>query len=276
VVTGLIALAATAAGCGFDNADIAAETPPLQLGTGTTPVDSTEYLFDPAGIDLVVGFKRPMDGQEVTTLQLVPTPERMGEVLNPATNPRQILLQDVVLDTVYPAYHLVLDGATMIAPEILTWFSGKKSAFDGAIQGHVFIPRGDTRANGAMVYALVPPGLEHKFPLHGGEETILGMPIVGATRAIAIQTEEGAWFRLGDLLLFNRYVVLAILDINGDGRYELEEDWWGYYRDEVDALLEVASGVAFGSTLDPPLPELRTNVDFWILRPGSLDPGLTP
>ena len=65
-------------------------------------------------------------------------------------------------------------------------------------------------------------------------------------------------------------------DINGDGRYELEEDWWGYYRDEVDALLEVSSGVAFGSTLDPPLPELRTNVDFWILRPGSLDPGLTP
>ena len=52
----LLLVAAILAGCGIDKADIEAETPPLQIGNGTTPADSTEFLFDPDGINLVVGF----------------------------------------------------------------------------------------------------------------------------------------------------------------------------------------------------------------------------
>jgi hypothetical protein len=270
----LIAFALACTGCGFNQADIPVETPPLQVGPGTTPADSTEFLFDPNGLDLVVGFQRPVEGPEVTTLKLVPTPEVMGPILNPAPNPRQIVLQKVVLDTIFPSYRLIIDGPTMNEPEVVSYYSRNKSVFHGAIQGRVFMSRASTgnRAIGAVVYALVPPGLEGDFDLHGGEDTILGQPIVGATKALSIPTEEGAWFRLGGLLLYRRYLVLAILDTNNDGEYELDADWWGYYRDGVDAAVEVISGVALGSTLEPPLPELKTDTDFWILPPGSLSP----
>jgi len=259
------------AGCGFDKADIPAETPPLQLGRGTTPADSTEYLFDPDGLNRVVMFKRAMEGREVTHLQLIPTPAVMGPILNPASNPRQVLLQSVVLDTIYPAYRLVMDGPTMTEPEILSYYSRNHSAFEGAMQGNVMISRGDGRPHGVLVYALVPPGLEDDFPLHGGEATILGRPIVGATKALVLSSSEGAWFRLG-VGLFHRYLVLAIVDTDGDGEYDPTADWWGYYRDEADGPLEVLSGVPFGSALEPPLPEMRTDVDFWMMPPGSLDP----
>lgn len=272
ILIALFVLAAIAAGCGFDKADIEAETPPLQIGSGTTPADSTEYLFDTEGLDLVVMFKRPMEGREVTHLQLVPTPAVMGAIDNPAANPRQIVLHSVVLDTIYPAYRLILDGPTMNEPEILSYYSRQHSAFEGAMQGSVMMSRGDGRAAGALVYALVPPGLEGDFALHGGEATFLGRPIVGATHTLSVYSVEGAWFRLAGLQLYRRYLVAAILDTNGDGEYDPSEDWWGYYRDEVDAALEVISGVAFGSALDPPLPEMRTDVDFWMVAPGALDP----
>lgn len=271
----LLAFVAIITGCGIDKADIAAETPPLQVGNGTTPVDSTEFLFDPDGINLVVGFKRPMDGVEVTHLELVPRPAVMGEVLNPASNPRQIVLQNVVLDTVFSAYRLVLDGPTMSEPRILSYYSQNQSAFEGAIQGRIKIARGDGRARNALVYALVPPGIEGDFPLHGGEDTLLGLPVVGVTNTLVLQTEEGAWYRLSGLQLYHRYLVFAIIDTNEDGIYDPLEDWWGYYRNEIDAALDVPSGVAFGSSLEPPLPELRTDIDFWLVRPGELGP-LTP
>jgi hypothetical protein len=271
-VFALLALAVALAGCGIDKADIKAETPPLQIGTGTSPADSTEFLFDPDGLNLVVGFKRPMEGVEVTHLQLVPKPAVMGQVLNPGSNLRQIILENVVLDTIFPAYRLVIDGPTMIEPQIVSYYSRNQSAFEGSIQGRLKIARGDGRARNALVYALVPPGVEGDFPLHGGEDTLLGRPVVGATNTLVLQTEEGAWYRLSGLQLYRRYLVFAIIDTNEDGLYEPLEDWWGYYRNEIDAAVDVASGIALGSTLDPPLPELRTDINFWLVPPGKLGP----
>ena len=260
-------------GCGFDDKETLVETPPLRVTPqGTVPADSTEYLFDTDGINLVVGFKRPMDGMEVTHLQLVPKPAVVGEIFNPASNPRQILLESVVLDTTFQAYRLVIDGPTMNEPGILSYYSRNQSAFEGAIQGRLKIARGDGRARNALVYALVPPGVEGDFPLHGGEDTILGRPAVGVTNSLVIQTEEGAWYRLSGLQLFRSYIVFAIIDTNEDGTYDLLEDWWGYYRNEINVAVDVNSGIAFGSTLDPPLPELRTDVDFWLVPPGQLGP----
>ena len=71
----------------------------------------------------------------------------------------------------FSAYRLVLDGPTMTEPRILSYYSRNQSAFEGGIQGHLRIALGDGRARNALVYALVPPGVEGDFPLHGGEET---------------------------------------------------------------------------------------------------------
>lgn len=273
----LLLIALIAAGCGFDESGVAIETPPLRLRPpGTVPADSTELLYDTDGLSLVVMFNREFGPGEVSYLQIIPHPAVMGATLNPSDVGRQLRLESVVLDTVYPAYRLVLDGPSMPQPEILSYYSGPQSVTDGGIQGHVFIARGGTKPGDALVYALVPPGLEDDFPLTGAEETLLGRPILGVTKTLLVQTEEGGWYRLGGLQNYRRYLVLAILDTTGDGTYNLEEDWWGYWRDEVDAPLEVIAGVPFGGAVEPPLPEIRTDIDFWLQEPGALNPSLDP
>ena len=269
----IVLLLAFAQGCGIDKADIGTVTPPLIMRLeGTAPRDSTENLFDSGGLPLVVNFNREFVSGEVTHLQLVPHPLGVGAILNPGSNARQIVLEDVILDPVYSAYRMVLDGPAMPAPVILSYYSAEYSALDGGMQGHVMISRGRTKPENVLVYALVPAGNEGDFPLTGAEETLAGRPILGVTSTILVQTQEGGWFSLAGLENWRRYVVLAILDTSGDGAYDLDTDWWGYYRDEVDVPLKVRAGVPFGALATPPLPELRKDVDFWLLAPGSLDP----
>ena len=72
----------------------------------------------------------------------------------------------------------------MPRPEILSYYSGERNfRDDAAIGGHVLISRGPTKPENALVYALVPAGLEDEFPLTGSEETLLGRPVLPATRA---------------------------------------------------------------------------------------------
>jgi hypothetical protein len=260
-------------GCGFDDKETLVETPPLRVTPqGTVPADSTEYLFDADGLDLVATFNREVATDDVPHLQLVPRPAAVGAILNPAPNPRQIVLESVVLDPIYTTYRLVLDGPAMPGPDIVTYYSAQRTAFEGSMQGNVRISRGNTEPEDVLVYALVPPGLEEDFPLTGSEETILGRPVLGVTRSVLVLGEEGGWYRLAGLDSGRRYLVLAILDTTGDGIYDLAEDWWGYWRDEVDAALEVVAGVPFGGQLEPPQPEMRTDIEFWLLEPGALNP----
>jgi len=178
----------------------------------------------------------------------------------------------VVLDPVYSAYRLVLDGPSMPTPIVLSYYSSEHSPKEGGMHGHLMISRGRTKPEHVLVYALVPAGREDDFALTGAEETMLGRPILGVTRTILVPTQEGGWFRLAGLENGRRYLVFAILDTSGDGVYDLDTDWWGYYRDEVDTALEVVAGVVLGGLFTPPLPELRADIDIWLVSPGSLDP----
>jgi hypothetical protein len=260
-------------GCGFDNADIGTDPPPLIVRTqGTAPRDSTENLFDPEGLSIVVNFNRPIAAGEVIHVELVPRPADMPTVQNPGSNAREIVLGNVILDPAFSAYRLILDGPSMPAPKVLSYYSDVHSATEGAMHGHVRISRGRTQPDNVLVYALVPAGRESEFNLTGSEDTILGRPVLGVTSTIIVSTEEGGWFRLAGLANWRSYVVLAILDTDGDGAYDLDTDWWGYYRDELDIPREVVAGVSLGGLFTPPLPELRNDVDFWLLAPGSLDP----
>lgn len=265
----LLALAA----CGIDKADIGMDTPPLlQREEGTSPADSTANLYDADGLDLVVNFNRAFEAGEITLAQIVPRPAELGPIDNPSTNPKQVVFHRAVLETAFPAYHLVFDGPSMPAPVLLTYFSGTPSAFDGGIQGHVFISRGITSPGDALVYALVPIGREAEFELSGNEETLFGRPVLGVTKTLLIPTEEGGWFALGGLEVYRRYLVLAMLDTSRDGVYDREVDWWGFYAEPGGVPIEVMAGVTLGGFLEPPLPEKPTNIDFWMFAPGTLDP----
>jgi hypothetical protein len=260
-------------GCGFDNADIGTDPPPLIFRTeGTVPQDSTENYFDPEGLNIVVRFNREIGAGEVNHVELVPRPLGMPMIQNPGSNAREIVIESVILDPAYSAYRLILDGPSMPAPKVLSYYSASQNVKEGAMHGHVKISRGRTTPENVLVYALVPAGRESEFALTGSEDTILGRPILGATNTILVRTEEGGWFRLAGLTNWRSYVVLAILDTSGDGAYDLDTDWWGYYRDELDIPLEVVAGVSLGGLFTPPLPDLRNDVDFWLLAPGSLDP----
>jgi hypothetical protein len=273
--SGPILLVALLVACGIDKADIGTDTPPLiQRDEGTSPADSTGGLHDPDGLDLVVNFNRPLESGEVSHLQIVPRPARLGAVENPSGNPRQIVFRNVVLDPVYPAYRLVMDGTVMPAPVILSYYSEEYSPVEAAIQGRVFISRGRTEPVDVLVYALVPLNREDDFPLTGAEETIMGRPVVGVTKTLMVPTEEGGWYHLAGLAFFTRYLVFAILDTSRDGRYDPEVDWWGFYAGEDGVPIEVEAGIVLGELFEPPLSNLRDDIDFWLLAPGSVDPGL--
>jgi hypothetical protein len=269
----IVVLSAFSQGCGIDTADISTQTPPLIVRVeGTAPHDSTENLFDSRGLPLIVNFNRQFAPGEVSHLELVPRPLSMGTIQNPGSDARQIVLGDVILDPAYSAYRLVLDGPAMPAPIVLSYYSSEHSAIEGAMHGHVMISRGRTKPENVLVYALVPAGREDEFALTGAEEIILGRPVLGVTSTILINGVEGGWFRLAGLEKWRSYMVIAILDTSGDGVYELDTDWWGYYRDELDFPQEVRAGVSLGELFTPPLPGMRADIDFWLLPPGSLDP----
>ena len=267
----ILPLLAFAQGCGIDKAEIGTKLPPLFVRPeGTAPRDSTENLFDPKGLALVVNFNRAIGPGEVTHVELVPTPLEMPTIRNPGSSQSQIVLGNAILDPAYSVYRLILDGPSMPAPTVLSYYSAAHSAREGAMHGRLQISRGRTKPENALVYALVPAGKESEFDLTGAEETILGRPVLGATSTILLGPEEEGWFRLAGLQNWRSYLVLAILDTSGDGIYDLDTDWWGYYRDELDIPLGVVAGVSFGSLFDPPLSELRLNIDFSLVEPGSI------
>jgi hypothetical protein len=260
-----------AAACGFDHSDIASEQPVLFARPGgTTPRDSTQNLYDEAGLPLVVTFNREFFADELTHVQVIPRPPGMGPIQNPGANPRQLLIEDVVFHPRSSAYRLVLDGPAMPSPQVFSYYSGEHKVTEGAMHGHIFYPRRGREPEDALVYALLPPWNEDQVELGGDEERLFGGAIMGVTKSIIVSTEEGGWFRLAGLELGVAYVVVAIIDSSRDGRYDPLDDWWGFYRDPADALIEVVAGVSFGHLFTPPLPPLWDQTDFNLLAPGSL------
>lgn len=263
------------AACGIDKADIGVDTPPLLVrAEGTVPADSTAHAYDADGLDLVVGFNRAFEGGEVATLELVPRPAGAGAVENPGTNRRQLVWHDVVLDPAYPVYRLLLDGPSLPEPVLIRYYSAALPGLTAGIQGHVFISRGITRPENALVYALVPLGRDAEFDLSGAEDEIFGRPVLSVARTVIVPTEPGGWFALTGLESWKWYLVFAVLDTSRDGSYDLEEDWWGFYGDPTGLPVEVMAGVSLGPLLDPPLPPMRTDVDFNLFAPGTVDPWL--
>jgi hypothetical protein len=258
--------------CGFEPSEIGVVPPPLFVRQeGTAPRDSTENLYEARGLPLVVNFNREFSVGEVTHVQLVPRPASLGTLHSPGTSARQLLVERVVLDPVYAAYRLVLDGPAMPEPVILSYYSSNHDPLEGAMIGHVQLSHPNVGPANVIVYALVPSWREAEFELTGAEQRILGRVAAGVTKTISVSTEEGGWFRLAGLELGKFYFALAIIDTNRDGQYDFEVDWWGYYRDTVDFPLEVMAGVWFGALFDPPLPSLNPNVDFWLMRAGDID-----
>ena len=101
--------------------------------------------------------------------------------------------------------------------------------------------------------------------------------MVSMSRAALVATDLLAVTVLVFGLYFPRYrrrdMVVAILDTNEDGEYDLFEDWWGYFRDAVDAVVEVRAGSPLGAFADPPINPMPTDIDFSLQPPGFLDPG---
>jgi hypothetical protein len=266
-----LCVALLASACGFDSADIGSEQPTLFVREGgTTPRDSTENVHDEGGLAVVVTFNREFGPEDLTHVQIVPRPAGMGAVQIPGPNPRQLLIDDVVMHPRSSAYRLVLDGPAMPGPKIISYYSGEHTVKEGAMHGHIFYSRPGREPQDAMVYALLPPWNADQVDLSGEEETMFGVPVMGVTNSFVVPTEEGGWFRLAGLELGVGFVVVGIIDSSRDGRYDPMDDWWGFYRDPLDKPIEVVAGVSFGPLFTPPLPPLWDKTDFALVPPGYL------
>ena len=78
-------------------------------------------------------------------------------------------------------------------------------------------------------------------------------------------------YRLTGLVVGVRYLVVAISDLNGDGVYDLTEDWWGYHRDFEHKPIELVAGLQATDAKEPAGPEMPAGVDIAVLPPGSLE-----
>lgn len=277
-------LASTLTGCLHDEAGQAVDAPPLQL-RGTTPADSVQYVHEADGLDIVARFNRDLGPEDVTEMWFTPPPlASKGPFFDVGG---EIYWRDVVLDPAARKVTLFLYGPAFLRPETVVFFPGDDGWIDpddpvvpdpggtdqdptgDYLAGLPTIARPRSSAEGAVLFVLdVDPG---PLPLPAGQPTMLGLPIADVVRLDAPLADGRHPFAIGHLARAHRYVTIAVLDADGDGRHVPGADWTGYRFDELEndrplwyrSASEVTTqGVSFHS--------------FQILPPGVLRPRRLP
>lgn len=247
----------TSGGCRNDEFVAPVERPPL-LFRSSVPADSTEGFYEPDGLTLSLTFRREVFEGDVTTSLVVPRPLSAGAQVFGRNSPREWLYEDVVFDPDVNTYRWLVDGPSMLGPLLITFHPGEPTALSGRIPGELKIGAPYQDADGVVVYALRRIRRGGEAPL----DSLLGLPISAITlvRAESPGT-EGVGFVVSDLILGDPYLLVAVLDTNGDGRTVPGEDWWGYPRTETLEPMEVLARSPYDAT----------PVVFEIARPGVFD-----
>lgn len=285
VLLALAMITATAAGlsgCVFSENDQRVDPLPLRLRSAT-PADSSQYVYDPDGRTLVVRFNRDPQPEDFTSLYFLPAP--LSFVGPDYSTSPEIIFHDVVFDSLERRTVLFLDGPNVIEPILMVFFTG-----DDGVQDVLDPPEGvwvspladepfyQNDPTGYYINGLVriaPPILNPEgailffldFTLREQQDRpatmrLLGLPVVAAERLSSGDPNIGAGFSTGYLWPSRPHFVLGMVDGDGDGRYEIGEDWLGYPR-EPDRIHEPHS--TYPDSIHP-------GIDFRIEAPGRLRP----
>lgn len=258
-----LVLASGVVGCEFEENPVEIDEPPLVLRF-TVPADSAINVADPDGIDLVARFNRPFDPAEFTTFRLIPPPVRSRAFSYAVA--RQVDVLDVVFDATEPVQSWLMDGPDVIGPIVVTLFNPSAPRQAGAISGVVSLPLPGADPDKTLVFLLerneAPADYTGLVMLERAVVRVLQVaPFYALTRTNS--------YDMSQLPPYSSYLVVAINDTDGDGRYVPDVDWWGYYRNSRSPRvpLLVQPFVLQGDKEEAPQ---AANIE--LVGPGVLDP----
>ena len=248
------------ASCRTETPSTPLERPPL-LFRSSVPADSTEGYYEPEGIDLSIRFRRELEEGDLATVQLVPRPLSSGPLVKGHNDGRELFWPDVVLDPTVNTYRWLVDGPDMPEAVLIRFHPATPLQATGRILGELIVGAPWEDASGALVYALYRGQRAYTV----ASDSLLGAPIVSITMVAPGDVgREGQPYVVRDLPLGEPHLIVAVLDTDGDGRYEIDQDWWGYARDLFGTPQDAPAVGPFNDT-EPP-------VDLELVPPGVLDP----
>jgi len=258
------------AGCG-DDAPTEIDTPPLLL-RWTIPENGTQGHYETTGRTLIARFNRDVVPDEVATNLLIPAPISSGGIS--FDTPRQIEWYDVVLDPDVTTCTWLIDGPDFANPVIVEIHPTTRSdpVDIGKISGAIDVGTPRPHADDALIFIADSTA----DPDPGGQLTFFGRRVHRIARVDPIQSGANSYSVSGlDTTRTRRFLVLAIDDSDGDGRYHPGADWWGYPRDSLRPetplyeipYVNVDLDVRIRLGLEPPMP-----TNFEIVAPGRLSP----
>lgn len=245
----------TVGACRFDSPDTPTETPPVILRDSYPVANADSIGLEP--LDIVLRFNEAIPVTEVTTLRMVPKPSSAG-IFEAAGTGRELVWHDVVRVPA-PSHKLLVDGPHFLQPELLEFYP--EAPYSGAaISGNARLVQPNGNAENTVLYALrMSPGGR------AVADSLFGYPIEDVTIAEYIPTQGLPWYRFDQLAGGMSYVVVGILDTDGDGRYSVFTDWWAYPIDR-------ATGRARSIVAVSPILGEVTDALVELVAPGTLPP----
>ena len=266
----LAVLLAGAVGCRTETPQAPTERPPL-LFRSSVPADSTVGVHETAGLDLSITFNRDLASDDITTSVIHPRPLDRGRLRIGANADRELVLEGVVLDPEINAYRWLVDGPELLEPIRILFFPRDDEAYSPAMSGRVEIGEPGGSVDGTLVLLC---GIRRDAEFRDRHDTMFGLPIEQSVFVRAGSQERSAAWRARDLEEGREYFVIGIRDTDGDGRYDLLNDWWGFHQDLEDPTKPIYVPAWYHrlDDLDPPDEVEISGVDFELVPPWTHEP----
>ena len=218
-----LALLAALTACRRDDPTSSVVPPPLRVRF-TSPIDTTANVFTGGPIPISVTFRSDVSLDDVE-IGLFPAPVSSGQKTQ-GISARTITWTDVLLDPDQVGYTVLVDSPHMLTPYRFRFLPGEWTETYGRLGGCVTAT--DGRPLGDVVVFAIDPGQE------GTSEAAIPdlfhdrhAQSISLTTRVPGQCDSFYWMQY--LKIDVRYLLVAVLDTDGNADYDLYDDWWGFY-----------------------------------------------
>lgn len=208
--------------------------PPL-IVTETSVIPSEEAHLDAGDLtNISIPFNRASDAVDALRFRLIPAPESAGDI-TPSPSGRILTWNNVLPAASTRVQRLLIDGPTMEAPFLRTWYVGGPTPL-GLFRGSVFVDENtgidptDTLIFAVCAFCEDTPPFNPLEPDSFNDQEPLGVALVST---IGKKEDLEATYVMSRLDNRGQFLVVAILDTSGDGLYDPTQDWWGFYGDRL-------------------------------------------
>ena len=203
--------------------------------TETSVIPSEAARLDQGDLtNISIPFNRPPDAADALQLVLLPPAASAGEV-TPSPSGRILTWNNVLPLQGTRVQRLLIDGPSMEAPFLRTWFVGGPTPL-GIFRGSVFMDENTgIDPTQTLIFALcvfcdeVSP-FNPLQPESFNDQEPLGVALVSGVQS---KDDIEASYVMTRLVDRAQFLVVAILDTSGDGRYDPTRDWWGFHGDRL-------------------------------------------